>query len=650
MAQTTEKQLAAQKRAEARRAKKQARRENQWAQGSLLVFVLVYNLVFQLVLVPLGKAIWAGALNHSPAHYIISDNLGLILRSPLIWLALLVIAVGYAFWALLEITGILLCVDCAQRGHRMGLLALLRRSVLESLPVLRPQNLPLLVFTAVIMPFTNFFVASDLVRQITVPEYIMEVIEDTPLYFGLYLAVNVLLVFWTLAWAMVYHVFVLEHKSLPEAARASIRLMKHRKRATVWRVVVNQIRFFVRWGVVLALGTAAFGAVLMIFSDGSLLFARAATLSWELIVYPAGRFLLSCLATFVQYATLTSLYHNYKEADGEALAPLPPEARPRKRRDALALAAAPVLLLGVAGVGLLFTGLLYAVGLSGEGVLESVLTAQTEITSHRGYSAKAPENTLPSIQAAIDSGVSDYAEIDVQQTSDGVVVLTHDTNLKRCTGLDANVHDVPYEQIRTLDASKGYSGADAAQFAGTPIPTLEEVIRLCKENGMKLNIEIKGATPTLEQETVRIIQENDFGDQCILTSLRYDALEKVKALDPTLKTGYIMAMGVGNYYDLAAADIFSVESTFVTADMVGALHLRGKQVHAWTIDEPANAKRMVRLGVDNLITGEPEMVHEVIQESEQLGWFSYLSTDGWQELAGKLGVDVRAYASVLDAA
>ena len=154
MAQTTDRQLAAQKRAEARRARRLARSENQWAQGSLLVFVLVYNLLFQLVLVPLGKAIWA---------------------------ALLVIAVGYAFWAMLEIAGILICVSCAQRGHRIGLLALLRRSVLESLPVLHPKNLPLLVFTAVIMPFTNFFVASDLVRQITVPEYIMEVIGDTPL-------------------------------------------------------------------------------------------------------------------------------------------------------------------------------------------------------------------------------------------------------------------------------------------------------------------------------------------------------------------------------------------------------------------------------------------------------------------------------------
>ena len=139
-------------------------------------------------------------------------------------------------------------------------------------------------------------------------------------------------------------------------------------------------------------------------------------------------------------------------------------------------------------------------------------------------------------------------------------------------------------------------------------------------------------------------------DQCILTSLRYDALEKVKALDPTLKTGYIMAMGVGNYYDLAAADIFSVESTFVTTDMVNALHLRGKQVHAWTIDEPANAERMIRLGVDNLITGDPEMVREVIQKSEQLGWFSYLSDEKWTELAEEMGVNMEEYASLLDAA
>ena len=649
MANAPEKLFTVQQKAEARRARKLARMENQWAQGSLLLFVLLYNLLYQLVLVPLGKAVWATALNLSPAHYIVSDNLALILRSPLIWAAVLVIAVGYAFWALVEIAGILICVDCAQRGCGIGLLALLRRSFLDSLPVLRPQNLPLLLFTAVIMPFTNCFVASDLVRQITVPEYIMEVIEDTPLYMGLYLGVNLLLLFWTLAWAMVFHVFVLEHRSLPEAARSSIRLMKHRKWRTIVRVLGNQLRFFVRWGIFLLLGIAVFAAALMRFSDGSAMFARAASLAWSTFVYPASDFLLSCLATFVQYATLTSLYRSYKETDGEPLPPLPPEARPRGRHTLLARAAAPLLLTGVAGIGLVLTGGLYLVGLAGDGILDSMLNVNTQITSHRGFSAKAPENTLPSIQAAIDSGVSDYAEIDVQQTSDGVVVLTHDTNLKRCTGLDANVHDIPYEQLRTLDASKGYTGQDADRFAGTPIPTLEEVIRLCKANGLKLNIEIKGNTPTLEQETVRIIRENDFGDQCIITSLRYSALEKVKALDPSLKTGYIMAMGVGNYYDLAAADLFSVESTFVTASMVNALHLRGKQVHAWTIDEKENAQRMLRLGVDNLITGDPQMVYDVIQSKEGLGLFSLLSDETWDTLAEGVE-DPQSGDTLLDAA
>lgn len=460
----------------------------------------------------------------------------------------------------------------------------------------------------------------------------MEVIVDKPMYLALYTAVGILLLVWTLEWAMVFHTFLLERQSLPAAARSSIRLMKHRKWNTIARVLGNQFRFLLRWTALLGVGIAFYAVIVMRFSDGSVIYARAAALAWNGFIFPVSKFLLTCLATFVQYATLTSLYRGYKEADGESLSALVPEVRPQEKHNVLTRAAAPLLLLGVAGIGLLLTGGLYFVGMSEDSVLDEMLHVDTEITSHRGYCAKAPENTLPSIQAAIDSGVSDYAEIDVQQTSDGVVVLTHDTNLKRCTGLDANIHSITYEQLRTLDASKGYNGADAAQFAGTPIPTLDEVIWLCKENGLKLNIEIKGATPTLEQETVRIIQEHDFGGQCILTSLRYDALEKVKALDPTLRTGYIMAMGVGSYYDLAAADIFSVESTFVTADMVNALHLRGKQVHAWTIDEKANAKRMIRLGVDNLITGDPEMVYETIQETESLGAFDLLNYENWTML------------------
>ena len=109
----------------------------------------------------------------------------------------------------------------------------------------------------------------------------------------------------------------------------------------------------------------------------------------------------------------------------------------------------------------------------------------------------------------------------------------------------------------------------SSEFAGTKIPTLQEVMDLCKGR-IRLNIEIKpsDATPDLEAETARLIVENGWIDDCVVTSLSYDSLVKVKETAPQIKCGYIMAVGVGNYYDLPAADFFSVESTFITSGMV----------------------------------------------------------------------------------
>ena len=170
---------------------------------------------------------------------------------------------------------------------------------------------------------------------------------------------------------------------------------------------------------------------------------------------------------------------------------------------------------------------------------EIFLDGYPEVTSHRGYSAVAPENTLPAFQAAIDSN-SQYAE--------------------------------------------------------------------------------------LEAETARIILENDFADDCVVTSISYESLEKVKEAAPELKTGYILAIGAGDYYDLPAADFFSVETTFITPGMVDAIHDRGKEVHAWTVDTEEDATKMIDADVDNTIIGNPPMVQEKINDDMTL-LFNLLSTD-----------------------
>ena len=169
--------------------------------------------------------------------------------------------------------------------------------------------------------------------------------------------------------------------------------------------------------------------------------------------------------------------------------------------------------------------------------------------------------------------------------------------------------------MRKLDAGRWFS----AKYAGTKIPTLKEVLDLCKGR-IQLNIEIKpnAATPDLEAETVRIIREKGFEKDCVITSQSYETLCKVKELDPEIETGYILALGVGSFYDLPDADFFSVEATFITSGMVQQIHKRGKTISAWTVNREEDASNMLSLGVDDVITDKPEMVQELISEDADL--------------------------------
>ena len=167
-----------------------------------------------------------------------------------------------------------------------------------------------------------------------------------------------------------------------------------------------------------------------------------------------------------------------------------------------------------------------------------------------------------------------------------------------------------------LDAGRWFS----SRFADTQIPTLEQVLQLCRGR-IGLNVEIKpsAATPALEAETVRLLREYGFdSSNCVITSQSYETLHKVKALAPEYPTGYIPALGVGNYYDLPDADFFSVETTFITSGMVNAVHLRGKTVSAWTIDREKVATHMLELGVDDLITDKPDMVQDLLARNQQV--------------------------------
>jgi glycerophosphoryl diester phosphodiesterase len=229
------------------------------------------------------------------------------------------------------------------------------------------------------------------------------------------------------------------------------------------------------------------------------------------------------------------------------------------------------------------------------------------VTAHRGSSMDAPENTLSAIRQAIDDG-ADYAEIDVQETADGEIVLLHDTDLVRIAGVNKKIWQITYAEIKLLDAGSWF----APRFKGEHIPTLAEALAI-SGNKIKLNIELKfnGHEKQLVESVVKIVRNHKFGPRCIIASLNYSELRKVKNLDPSLKTGFIIARSIGDMFR-ADTDILSLSSSIVNADVIAAARKRQKEVHVWTVNQPAAMTYFINLGVDNIITDYPAKLVSVV--------------------------------------
>ena len=138
----------------------------------------------------------------------------------------------------------------------------------------------------------------------------------------------------------------------------------------------------------------------------------------------------------------------------------------------------------------------------------------SQVTAHRGSSAVTPENTLRSFRQAIIDRAG-IAELDVQETADGVVMVMHDDNALRTTGINKNMWEVTSTKLKETSAGSWFS----PEFQNERVPTLDEVIELAKGH-IKLNIEMKnnGHGKLLAEKTVDLIQKQGFEKDCTVTS------------------------------------------------------------------------------------------------------------------------------------
>lgn len=569
--------------------------------GSLLIFETGYRILSFFLAMRLVKTAIEISLSHQGFSYLTAENYGAFIKSP--WTIFLFLAVFLILFLLflIEACALLLGFGHARAKRKLYAGDFLIEGIKGAGRFLRQGKVLWILFAVMAVPFLAvYFLVQEAsyvgLLGFTAREIYQEV-KPHGLLFGL--LILILLLSCAAVMALPYNLLEKE-KSFRKLCRG-VGLLKKRWKEILLGFLLLHLIMAVVGGVFYVLSTLGMTGAAMLFKP------EAGKISSVLI----GReYIQMAMGVFTGGVQMTGTL---------AFADTVYSRLPRKSREEVPLwklvqsyswlsklgrrkAATILSLLLIVLEG----GYLAVMAASHDTMLES-LNPDTKITSHRGGALRAPENTLSALDYTWECG-ADYAEIDIQETKDKQLILLHDDSLKRITGLDKKVWEMTYEEIEELDAGSSFGKG----YQGEKIPTLDEVLNFCLGR-LDLNIEIKynGKNKGIVQRVIQVIRENHFEEHCVVTSMNYRFLEEIKETAPEIRTGYIMTMSYGSISQVTAADFFSVRYDYVTEGFVREAHALGKEVHAWTVNYRGNIKRMLDMGVDNIITDDPALVRRV---------------------------------------
>jgi len=226
------------------------------------------------------------------------------------------------------------------------------------------------------------------------------------------------------------------------------------------------------------------------------------------------------------------------------------------------------------------------------------------IVAHRGGGALAPENTLGAIRLGASMGFKGV-EFDVMLAGDGTPVVIHDETVDRTTDGRGAVPAMSYEELSRLKIGKGER-----------IPKYEEAVALCRELGLWANVEIKPAKgheratgEAVSRMTRELWQGAPLGP--LLSSFSVEALAGARSVAPLVPRGFLVDKVPEDWRDtMKRLGCVALHCNYksLTAELAAEIHGAGYAILLWTVNDPAEARRMRSMGADCLVTDALERV------------------------------------------
>jgi glycerophosphoryl diester phosphodiesterase len=237
------------------------------------------------------------------------------------------------------------------------------------------------------------------------------------------------------------------------------------------------------------------------------------------------------------------------------------------------------------------------------------LSSPPRIIAHRGASAHALENTLSAFRLALEHG-ADGVELDVRLTADRRVVVFHDATLRRLAGRAERIDALGLAALR-----------DVRLEGGETIPTLDEALEELRAAAL-VNVEIKarpGRGTALVDAVARDVARHAAGDRVLVSA--FDPIAVAWARHRGLATAYLFHAEQARplreawLAPILRPDAVHPEHRLVDRARMAAWRRRGYAVNVWTVDDPAELRRLATLGVDGIFCDDPAAARAVLRQA-----------------------------------
>jgi glycerophosphoryl diester phosphodiesterase len=246
----------------------------------------------------------------------------------------------------------------------------------------------------------------------------------------------------------------------------------------------------------------------------------------------------------------------------------------------------------------------------------------TIVVAHRGWSARAPENTMEAFRLGVGAG-ADAIELDVHLTADGQLAVIHDDTLDRTTDRTGRVADLTMDEIRQADAGATFARPDDAGLPyagqGLTVPTLGEVLAwLPNEVGLVIEVKARAAADAVV-EAVRGHPVRHDGRLAVI-SFDEPTIERVRELDPEVRTGYLLvptqpiepALTWATEHGHVGVFPWEGDLGLDPLPLMAQAHAFGREIGCYVVNDPERMKHLAACGLWGFVTDVPDVARAAL--------------------------------------